>query len=111
MVHYFHYVLVSGSHFLCLGVACGAQGLGSSGDAAMFLFVRNAWLDRGCMFYVSSGGFFERIAHIFFGEVDSDPEVSRSRCCCRLEEECSADASVCSSALALLALGNLNIFL
>ena len=85
-MHYFHYVLVSGSHFLCLGVACGVQGLGSSGDAAMLLFVRNAWLDSGYMFHVSSGRFFGRIAHIFFGKVDSDPEVSRSPRCCRMEK-------------------------
>ena len=57
--------------------------LGSSGDAAMKLFVRNAWLDSGYMFCVSSGRFSGRIACIFFGEVDSDLEVSRSPCCCR----------------------------
>ena len=33
----------------------------SSGDAAVLLFVRNAWLDSGYLFYVSSGRFLDEL--------------------------------------------------
>ena len=70
MLHYFRFVLVSGRHhFLCLGVACGVQGIGFVGR---------------CRFY---GDSWNNFTHIFsLGAVDSDPEASRSPCSCGMEK-------------------------
>ena len=62
MVHYFLLILVSGRHSLCLGVACGVQSFG---------FVVRV-LPRRLM------GKFLTFPH---AAVDSDPDVSWSRCC------------------------------
>ena len=69
-------------------------------------FGRNAWLDSGCS--ASVGCAFGRIAHIFYGEVDSNSEVF----CLRSHAELRSVLSRCFSSqswYALLALGNLEI--
>ena len=71
------------------------------------LFGRNAWLDSGYMFRISTWR-FGRIAHIFYGEVDSNSEVF----CLRSHAEWRSVLSRCFSSqswYALLALGNLEI--
>ena len=75
MVQYFLYIFVSGSHcFLCLGVAFGVLRIGFFGR---FCGYSGAMLGSTVITRSASvRGAFGRIAHIFNGEADSNPEVS-----------------------------------
>ena len=69
------------------------------------LLWRNVWLDSDYMFCIN-WAFFERNAHIFYGEADSNTEV----CCLRSHEEWRSVLSryfSSQSLFALLAHGNL----
>ena len=73
LVHYFPLRFVSGSHAPCFFVLPVEYRLDFR-EILVCYSCAKTWFDSGCMFCIRCGA-FGRMAPIFYGEVDSDPEV------------------------------------